>query len=281
MMDEQKESLMSKHHRPSVDLTVEGGLNQQWPACSRCSSRSKKYLASVIFSTTYLIILHIACLFLGAYTICIWIPGLATHEDQLLDYDRRYPDWVPISYELHREDEMSAGASKYAGLPNESNTKAWDDLIIPTFFSASLEDLQKTGESIDDSVRLAQGGYIAGLAVYHNIHCIRRLRLFLHSDYYYRNLTEANMEYLRGHLGHCIESLRRTIMCNVDTTLYTFTWADAEMIKPGIYRPRPKSRQEKKCVNWEAVETWAMERRVELNPVLLKPSGEEEKILMI
>ncbi|KAM7218429.1 protein of unknown function (DUF3328) domain containing protein [Rhypophila decipiens] len=205
-------------------------------------------------------------------------------EDSLLDFARRYgPDWVPISYELRPEQKYGAGegmGSEFAGPPNQSNTKAWDDLITPTFFSSSLSDLQMTGESIDDSVRLAQGGYIAGLAVYHNIHCLRRLRLFLHSNYYYDTFTEANLEYLRGHLGHCIESLRRTIMCDADTTIYTFTWKDAELISPGIWRPRPKSSQEKRCVNWEKVENWAMERRVELNPVLLKPSGEEEKILM-
>jgi len=143
-----------------------------------------------------------------------------------------------------------------------------------------LEDLQKTGESVNDSVRLAAGGYIAGLGVYHNIHCLRRLRIFLHSDYYYDKLSEANMEYLRGHLGHCIESLRRSILCNADTTLYTFTWEDAELVREGIYRPRPKSNQDRKCVRWGEVEDWVKERHVELNPVLLKPSGEEEKILM-
>lgn len=42
---------------------------------------------------------------------------------------------------------------------------------------------------------------MAGLGVYHDIHCLRRLRLFLHSDYYYGELTEVNKEYLREHLG--------------------------------------------------------------------------------
>ncbi|KAK3331274.1 hypothetical protein B0H66DRAFT_456316, partial [Apodospora peruviana] len=167
----------------------------------------------------------------------------------------------------------------YAGLPNEANTKAWDDLIMPTFFSASLVDLRKTGESVNDSVRLAQGGYLAGLGVYHNIHCLRRLRIFLHSDYDYDNLTEANLKYFRGHLaniqspGHCIESLRRSVLCNADTTIYTFTWTDAKFVRPGVWRPESKSNQERKCVKWEAIEDWVNERRVPLNPVLLKPSG--------
>lgn len=81
--------------------------------------------------------------------------------------------------------------------------------------------------------------------------------------------------------GHCIESLRRSIMCNADTNAFSFTWEDAEFVRPGVWRPRPKSNQERKCVRWEAIQDWVMERHVPLNPVLLKPSGEEEKILMI
>ena len=46
------------------------------------------------------------------------------------DFDNRYPDWVPVSYELRRENPLETTGSKYAGLPNENNTKAWDDLIM-------------------------------------------------------------------------------------------------------------------------------------------------------
>lgn len=149
---------------------------------------------------------------------------------------------------------------------------------------------------------MADGGYLAGLGVYHDIHCLRRLRLFLHSNYYYVNLTEINMEYLREHLGklksllkgyhmskrliliillgHCIESLRRSVMCNADTNIFTFTWAEANEVRPGVWRPNPKSNQEKKCVKWDALENWVNERHVPLQPKLLRPNGEVEKILM-
>ncbi|KAI0896189.1 hypothetical protein F4806DRAFT_466488 [Annulohypoxylon nitens] len=70
-------------------------------------------------------------------------------------------------------------------------------------------------------------------------------------------------------------------MCNADTNIYTFTWTDAELVRPGIWRPRPKSNQDRKCVQWKPLEDWVMERRVPLNPILLKPNGEEEKILMV
>jgi hypothetical protein len=70
-------------------------------------------------------------------------------------------------------------------------------------------------------------------------------------------------------------------MCNADTNIFTFTWKDAEEVHPGVFRPNPKSNQEKKCVRWEAVEDWVMERHTDLQPILLKPDGEKERVLMV
>jgi hypothetical protein len=70
-------------------------------------------------------------------------------------------------------------------------------------------------------------------------------------------------------------------MCNADTNIFTFTWKDAKEVRPGIWRPNPKSDQERKCVQWEALEEWVMDRHVSLHPILLKPGGEEESVLMV
>ncbi|KUI70080.1 hypothetical protein VM1G_11685 [Cytospora mali] len=70
-----------------------------------------------------------------------------------------------MSYELQREDALDKVKTEFAGMPNNTNTKAWDDLITPAFFSASKQDLEKIGESVNDSIPLADGGYIVGLSV--------------------------------------------------------------------------------------------------------------------
>ncbi|KAK9780442.1 putative Tat pathway signal sequence [Seiridium cardinale] len=228
----------------------------------------------------YLLVLHLLC-FCLVVALFLTVSRTSNLDLAMLDFDSRYPDWVPISYELLHENPLENPQNKFDGMPNQANTKAWDDLITPTFFSVSEAELQKTGESVNDSVRLAKGGYMAGLGVYHNIHCLRRLRLYLHAEYYYDNFTAANMDYLYEHLGHCIESLCRSIMCNADTSIYTFTWEDATLVRPGIWRPESKSNQDRKCIKWESLEDWVMERHIPLNPVLLKPGGEEEKVLMV
>ncbi|KAI0438429.1 hypothetical protein F4803DRAFT_534986 [Xylaria telfairii] len=241
------------------------------------TSQNTTYHYSLL--STYFMILHVFCFALAV--ALLWQAMSSSDKTSLAGFDHRYQDWIPVSYEVRDEYAAENEPSPFMGRPNEQNTKAWDDLITPTYFSASHADLVKTGESINSSVVLADGGYLAGLGVYHDIHCLRRLRLFLHSNYYYDELTEENMDYLRDHLGHCIESLRRTVMCNVDTNIFTFTWKNAQEVRPGVLRPMPQSNQQRKCVNFEAVESWIMERHVSLHPRLVKPDGDIEKIMMV
>ncbi|KAI3325574.1 hypothetical protein HD806DRAFT_490702 [Xylariaceae sp. AK1471] len=241
--------------------------------------RSQEYWTSLAtthllvhsFLSTYSVLLNVLCFSLAAALLWKSGPGSGSTDVGILGFENRHPYWIPVSYEAR--DEYVA--------ENEQNTKAWDDLMSPTYFSASHADLQKAGESINSSVFLVDGGYLAGLGVYHDIHCLRRLRLFLDSNGYYDELTEENMEYLRDHLGHCIESLRRTVICNADTNIFTFTWKNEQEVRPGVLRPMPQSKPQRKCVSFGAVESWIMERHVSLHPRLVKPNGEIKKIMMV
>ncbi|KAF2033497.1 hypothetical protein EK21DRAFT_58440 [Setomelanomma holmii] len=193
----------------------------------------------------------------------------------------------------HRETNETS-YSPLAGNPTKENIEAWEELIQPMVFSATESDLVKAGEPLDASVRLAKGGYVAALGVYHELHCLRQLRLFLYSDVLYPNLTTDNIRYLQGHLGtsishpnyhspflreanitqgHCLETIRVSLMCSADTSMYTFEWVPEDHD-----RPHPRSHAVRNCVNWDKVEAWANERKVPLDPMLIRPQGEAERI---
>ncbi|KAF2190063.1 hypothetical protein K469DRAFT_759479 [Zopfia rhizophila CBS 207.26] len=223
------------------------------------------------FFTVYLIFIHLVCLVLLGTVVCNTIyPSFFGVEDA---FDRQLPHLVPKNYELRKEYSSDHAHNKYTGLPNENNTKAWDDLVKRVIL---IQPRKIAVETNYTAVRLAEGGgYLAGLGVWHDIHCLRRIRLYLHANYYYQPLTEKNLEYLREHLGHCIEGLRQTVMCNADTSIYTFTWENAT-----DRRPNPQSNQYRKCINWDTVWNWVDERHIPLNPWLLRPTGVADKIMM-
>ncbi|OAG02414.1 uncharacterized protein CC84DRAFT_1220740 [Paraphaeosphaeria sporulosa] len=187
--------------------------------------------------------------------------------------------WKPLSVGYVLSEEHSVDHDKYSrfsGSPTHENTKAWEDLIQrkPTFFAATDHELRAGGETIDDAVRVADtDGYLAALGVYHELHCLRQLRLHLYRDVYFTNLTEANLQWFYDHLDHCIETLRISIMCQADLSLYTFKWDSNDE-----YRPHAKSNSKRMCVNWDEVERWSSERKVSLWPRLIRKGGSSEKI---
>ena len=81
VMDENK-GLLSERSRSSDDSVLDQDCEWQHrcSCCSECPSQSvgrrSGYLLSSFFSVTYLVILHVLCLSLGAYVICTRMPGV-------------------------------------------------------------------------------------------------------------------------------------------------------------------------------------------------------------
>ncbi len=63
----------------------------------------------------------------------------------------------------------------------------------------SREELSHLRES---SIAFADGsGYIAEMAVYHELHCIKRIRRHFHLDRYYPNMTAEDRQKEDVHIG--------------------------------------------------------------------------------
>ncbi|KAF2021504.1 hypothetical protein BU24DRAFT_417143 [Aaosphaeria arxii CBS 175.79] len=259
----EKESLLSETHR-----AAEGDLDLY----TRIRKRSIRESAWFI---TYLFVLHVTLLLVG---LALWQSRLALTSETIPTQH-----WKPLSVGRVTSEEHSVDHSrhsKYSGPPNDENNKAWEDLIQPTFFGATEKELVAGNETVDDAVRIAPADkpsesneYLAALGVYHELHCLRQLRMHLYRDVYYENLTEANERWFFDHLDHCIETIRLSIMCQADLSLYTFTWKTSTDT-----RPKAKSASKRQCVNWDEVQGWSMNRKISLWPRLLRLNGKEDDI---
>ena len=45
-------------------------------------------------------------------------------------------------------------------------------IISGSFFSATYEELARAGETLENLAELTEGGYMASIGVYHELHCI-------------------------------------------------------------------------------------------------------------
>ncbi|KAF2846520.1 hypothetical protein T440DRAFT_521700 [Plenodomus tracheiphilus IPT5] len=115
-------------------------------------------------------------------------------------------------------------------------------------------------------------GYLAEMAVFHELHCVKRIRRHFHLQFYYGNLTDSEdfMDREWRHMDHCLEYWREAAMCRGDPTLTTFVWNDG--------RPFSKVHSTHECVNWEQLYKFAESRMVDASDLdnLSQLSGHDE-----
>ncbi|KAJ7139280.1 hypothetical protein C8R44DRAFT_605676, partial [Mycena epipterygia] len=125
---------------------------------------------------------------------------------------------------------------------------AWEDLYqfgvsrIPKSEAALLPN--KTSPIPGDP-----GYYIAQLDVFHQLHCLNLIRKALDPAYYPEwNITKAG--FARGHISHCVEWIRHSIMCQSDTSVIVWQW------DPKDNGSFPEVGVPHTCRNFDAIRQW-------------------------
>ncbi|KAI0457658.1 hypothetical protein F5B21DRAFT_462634 [Xylaria acuta] len=208
---------------------------------------------TIAATRTYMVVIHLFVVYL---LFRLWNQPNSIHKNTLLNDESWSPARDFLEYEINSEHATEhTKHSEYSGTPTHAQDTAWDDLIRPMFFNASLEELQRGGETIKNLAVVEGGGYAATIGAYHELHCLRQLRFYVFQSRYYPNLTTAQENYLHGHLDHCIETLRLTIMCYGNPSLVSFAWGGDDATKP-----LTQSNSRSVCVKWDSVDSWARSR---------------------
>ncbi|KAF4628749.1 hypothetical protein G7Y89_g9408 [Cudoniella acicularis] len=165
------------------------------------------------------------------------------------------PAQEAVNFERVRFNATLVIESPYNGEPGPEVDAAWHELLSYMNIAVSGSDLDRIGASsipIPDQ----EGQYVAGLNVFHELHCLKRIRQYTWADYYHPNATEEDSRLNRLHADHCIDVLRQAILCHSDISLFTLEWSQAQS------KPRANFSHEHTCVNWGAILAWARERSV-------------------
>ncbi|KAI1458556.1 hypothetical protein F4805DRAFT_117444 [Annulohypoxylon moriforme] len=245
----------SKEHEESQRLVEE--VDDYFSPSPSMTARLAKTFS---YGRVYILVIHV---------VLLGLVGLLLHRD----YDRLNVmpllgrTWSPVhtfvEYEINGQHPMDHHYTKFSGPPTPEQDEAWVALTKPLAFNTTLEELDKAGESLEDLARLKNGGYPASLGVYHQLHCLRQMRLYLYRDRYYPNLTDTQDSNLIAHIDHCMETLRLAIMCHGDTGVYSYSWGES------TYKPDPRSNSKSVCVKWSSIENWALANIVHAEDVLL------------
>ena len=170
-----------------------------------------------------------------------------------------------LRFQRQMFDKYGVQHSPTAQPPGPALDAAWHDLLSSMMVKVTPEELQS--QTSESSIQLADGtGYVASLGVYHELHCIKLLKHWLHRDHYLADWDDARVDQYWKHLNHCLDWLKNAALCRSDTTLTTLAWN--ETILDTEY---PVAFQ---CVDPDSLFDWARTRAVDVSEpgVLIKPS---------
>lgn len=123
------------------------------------------------------------------------------------------------------------------------------------------------------------------------------MRRNIFHDYYYPNATKEEADYSIVHLSkypsnqvlaprkellihqltdaaHCVDTIRRSLMCKADVAIYTAYWIGDHTAVPS---KELRSESDTVCVNWEAIDAWSRQRLLPKDKYKLKPGPFETR----
>ncbi|KAM7197475.1 protein of unknown function (DUF3328) domain containing protein [Naviculisporaceae sp. PSN 640] len=246
----------------------------------------RQRLGVSFFAKVYLAVVHIVIVIL----ICLLflhdrLQGLISGH--VMPFDGR--TWSPVQKHVTFTTVSNAGLltqnydkgdepSVFSGPPTPEQDRAWDELLKPMFFAATREEMTRAGETFESNntteIVGADGDeYLAALGVYHELHCLRKIRRRLFrddpasrhrrdtpGDSGMKTFNEKDEDFQRNHLYHCIDTIRASLMCQANTAMLSFQWSSE--IRNKAF---PKTNSRSVCVDWTSIVKWSLERMVDAN----------------
>ncbi|KAJ4385387.1 hypothetical protein N0V93_009814 [Gnomoniopsis smithogilvyi] len=217
-------------------------------------------------------VLLLAHLLLFILNICILTPVVYFGHQHYVNKHSVSTVWSPaenvIEWEARVIDAIP-GSTLYTGYPTPESDAAWTDLLRGINLRILPDEMKRLGYT---SLALKDGsGYVGSLGVYHELHCLKRVRKMLYRDYYYPDMTAHEAGHRMGHLEHCLEQIRQSSICHGDINVIPYSWLRDENNLTAL--PTMQFGSLHQCVNWEKLDGWAKARRVDLfDENLLKPA---------
>ncbi|MGI4815898.1 MAG: oxidase ustYa family protein, partial [Janthinobacterium lividum] len=182
------------------------------------TSASQKALRSLMIPKVLLIHGLIALLYFALITtILLAISKSRTDAFDLAPYS---PAQNAIEYEIRTFDAKYQG-NPFAGDPHPEHDKAWSDILENIHIRVNEDELRELNRT---SLALKDGGFLLQLGAYHELHCVKWIRKWIHRDHYWPALSGGMLLERKVHIDHCLEMFRFNAMCRGSQAVTTFEW---------------------------------------------------------
>ncbi|OLN87595.1 hypothetical protein CCHL11_10099 [Colletotrichum chlorophyti] len=227
-----------------------------------------------------LLFFFLGCTLFGA---SLWLhlhPKISTDQECARKLSFPSPVHEVLEYEDVQFDNAFWKPSPYKGKPTPDLEAKWKDLWYYGSFDLPdmyLPALNKSADGIGGNgwARTKSGNLLAGLEVFHNLHCLNLMRQYAHRDEYDYSDDPAfhgSDELVRAHVDHCIEALRIRLMCSAGKPnvqiCYSFQGIDSTIdVTPFLHTTGSKGIQpdfdsQHRCPKFDRIIEWAKEKQI-------------------
>ncbi|KAH8822034.1 hypothetical protein F5884DRAFT_868338 [Xylogone sp. PMI_703] len=114
---------------------------------------------------------------------------------------------------------------QYVGRPSPEIDSAWHTILDGYHIIVSDGEQKRMYES--GGIYRSKEGYQVGFAMFHALHCVNVIRMYLDQDYYTDVFAKWAKLDLRLHIDHCLDYIRQSIQCHGDLTPVPMRWWEA------------------------------------------------------
>ncbi|PGH08527.1 hypothetical protein AJ80_07847 [Polytolypa hystricis UAMH7299] len=162
---------------------------------------------------------------------------------------------------------FEGGLSKYQGPPSAENEKAWDELYG---YGISRIPESQAKKLVDKTLPIPgdPGYYIAGLDVFHQLHCLNMLRKYFWAAELGLNKSSlmhraVDKTFERSHMDHCIDAVRQSLMCSADIAPITWAWSERD------HMGKASANSNHTCRDFDRLMEWGKANRVKNSDPLM------------
>ncbi|KAK0732542.1 tat pathway signal sequence [Apiosordaria backusii] len=168
-------------------------------------------------------------------------------------------EYVPVRFRRAFGKDLSP----YQGWPDDEKDDLWEELYS---YGASIHIDGQAAERLHDKTERApvpgfEDRYVVGIDVFHQLHCLNMIRMGLFPGRYNTSMKrpDGTINYLQWlHMDHCIESLRQSITCHSDISVFTYWWLESKKVM------EPELGTMHVCRNFSRIRAWAFDRFLNL-----------------
>ncbi|KAF2025185.1 hypothetical protein EK21DRAFT_104136 [Setomelanomma holmii] len=145
---------------------------------------------------------------------------------------------------------------------------AWDSIgsnITPIVITAAdvlaLGKDPATAVKVPPELNHGSDAYIAGMDVFHHLHCLDKLRREISYKHYHeaKEGPYPGSELHEAHINHCLDVLSQALRCTGSVDMVTFNWVE------GHRMPQPDFNNRKVCRDFDALRDWTVESGIDGN----------------